>query len=483
MANLLLSTLFSLVSAVTVCPGVKTYIGQSTVQNFMNAYVPYWTNRIETGDLPDQNVSLSFMFTSMDFHLKNIKAPAFDIPTNSGVVEMVAPDYVKISFLGVNLMVSADFDLFWFGHYKGNTSILIKNAFVQVPIRFERVLNKPVIHFDRIDILADKKRFRFSSNNLFLTALGYSQYVWPVNLLEDRLIWAGIEGITKSLNPVLSKFFGDLNYSFPVAGNIAINYGFTNVYISKPGYLTLGVVGGFEIPANPFDYPPVQYMNEIINWLTTEDLRFQVTDFFFYTYFWALCETGYLNATINAGTVPQMANVLTTTALQLVVPELQETFGDNWPIELQCGVAHYPGVTIDPTGVHLNFSVICDMNVVKSIIVTKALTFSWVGISKLDCGVALEDEKMYLLYNITAQNTNFNNFHISYSSIGNVDLKPLENAILFSAPTVIYYLNPMFGRSKIRVPLPGYTVISQTELKISNRAIEVGASATFKFPQ
>lgn len=483
MVTLLLVLISSFTSAVTVCPGAKSFIGQSTFQSFMNSYVPHWTSQMESGQLSNVNFTLSLMLTSMDFRLKNIKMPIFNVDNNSATVVMTAPDLLTITFTGVDLLISADFDLYWFGHYVGNTSVYLQNATIVMPIKFQRVLNKPVIHYDRLDINAEKKRFRFSSNNLLLSALGLSQYIWPINLLENRIVWTGLEGISKSFNPVLSKFFGDLNYTYPVGNtNIAVNYGFTNIYISKPGYLTLGVVGGFEIPANPFDVPPVQYMNEIINWATTEDFRFQMTDFFFYSYFWALCETGYLNVTVNSGTFPQFAPYLTTSGLQLVIPGLQETYGDNWPLSIECGVAHYPSVTIDSSGIHLSLSVVCHLLVIKSIISSEALVFSWQMQSDLTTGVSSNSSDLYLQFNTSSSSTVFNNFQVLRTNIGPVNLKPLESAILFSLPSILHYINPMFGRTKIKIPLPGYTQVAETKSTTGYRAMEIGAKLKFSFP-
>lgn len=482
MVSLFFILTLNAVNSAIVHPGAKIAITQSAFQNFLDAYSSILVKEVLSGNIPDQYLNISLMFTTMKFHFKNIKISNFNIPQSSGKVTLTPPDQININFTNVDLLISADFDLQWFGHYKGNTSILLQNAQIYLPIEMKRVLNRPVIDFNRLDIVASKKRFRFHSNNYFLSTIGYSQYVWPINKLEDYITWRAIESISTKLNPTLSRFFNSLNYTFPVNNtNIALNYNFVEVFVSNPGFLDMGVTGGFLIPSNPTDTPPMAYMNTLINWITKADFRLQLTDYFFISYFWALSETGVLNTTINAGTQPEMAAFLTTSALQLVIPGLEDTFGPNWPVTFVCGVGQYPIVNIVPGNINLNFSIYCTANVIQSIITNQAFSFAWDIGSKLNGNLNQIGKKLFLHYNLNVPSTQFSNFRVMSSNIGNVDLSEVERAVQFSIASIISFINPLFGQSAIEVPLPGYTTITNPTINTIERAAEISATPIFSF--
>lgn len=479
MAKVLFSLLFLHAFAVSVQPGAKTYLGIGAFESLKNAYIPM----IKPSKIHDLNVTVGFLFSEMKFNLHDITFQNFSL-TSEQVSITFDPKKSELAMVISNfyLNTTANFGMDWYGMYQGHTSVSLKNSVIKLPITIGTSNKRATVTIDKATGDLSSLLFKFHSNNKFLNFIGLAEYIWPLNHINELLIKHSLTHIGNQLNPMISNFLANITYNQVIGNaNIALDYYLLNFGISSTSSFEAGIVGLFLVPSMPFDVPPTLAMNVSLNWVSTLDFRFQLTDFFFNTFLWAMSDAGYLNMTINSGSFPQYKSFLTTTGMRLFVPALESQFGENMPVSVNCGLGQFPTIKITTGKAMLNTNCVCQFSVQKSIVTFPAFTLMWNIASSVGGYLDNNAKGLFLNYQINAYDTVFSQFAITSTSVGPIEVSGIESAINFAIESVIGYINPQLGQFALKVPMPAYMNLTSTSLISYPRGIEISGEPVFTF--
>lgn len=480
MAKLFLLLTLCLVQSVDVYPGAKTYIGVDALENLANAYIPHLITKASTSKIPDYPLTIKGLLSQMHFNFTNIEFSKFSIGTNGISVLLDAKSSeVTLQVSGVTVLLSANFTLNWFGTYHGYLSLSLTDALLKFPVTLKEsntianfVINTVTGNFTSL-------KFHFVSSNKFLTALSYLEYVWPLYKLDEYLIMHSLTHIGTQLNPGIAFFLKDLAYYEQLGTkDLAIDYRFLALGVQSAQNIQADIEGKFLVPSKKLDLPPYR-MNTTLNFMSTASFRLQLTDYFFNTFLWALSDAGYLNQTIDGTNLPELKKYLTTSALRLLVPGLEETFGENLPIVIGFGLGQYPTVQIIENSMKLNTMGVANFFVTKGNSELLAFTVSFNANSAVRGSLYTTETGAYLHCKVNLASSLITNVVVGYSAIGNIDLNNINEGLNWALQSLSGYLYPNLGEFDIKLPIPSYIQLNNPTILVYNRAIEVAGEPNF----
>ena len=446
----------------------------------MSAYIP----TIEPSSISDLNLTVGFLLSTMQFHFHNISIHNFNLESNKVSISFnPKSDLVTLVISDFSMNTTANFNLTWLGKtYHGHTSVSLTNSTISFPITLSLQSKMPAIKIDAASGDLSSLLFHFTSTSSILNFLGYLEYIWPLNHIDELLIKHSLTHIGTRLNPVLNTYFANLSY-FPVVAHadLEVDSYFLEFGLNSTSAFEAGIVGMFLVPSRPFDTPPVEAMNASLPWQTTYNFRVQLTDFFVNSLMWALSDAGYLNRTINGGTYPSLKNYLTTTGLRLLLPGLAETYGENYAVSLQCGLGQYPTVSITSAKAAIFSTCVCTFTVQQSLLQMPGFTVMWDINTALTGMLNLTKAGVELSYEINIPDTVFSKFVVTSTSIGPVDVAGLESALNFGIESVINFINPELGQHALMIKLPEFMTLDSVSLVAYNRGIEIAGNPSFNF--
>lgn len=481
MANLILAIFIVQALAIGVYPGIKNYIGQDVFVNFKEAFVPTFVQDLKTNPLPNTNYSVSFFLTKMQFRFHDMWISELDLTPSKMNFVLESPNKILLEITNITMSMTAKFNLEWFGNYTGNISNSVTQANLSLPIIIGTEFDVPYIKFQEMKMKYQKMLFKFKSTNAFLSLFAYTEYIWPLNHVDEYIIHHALLSAGVKLNPIISKFLKSFSYNQVISSyDLSLNYHFLSFNVTSGQSINLGIVGGFLVPSRPYEYPPQQSMNSSISWVSTQSFRMQITDYFFNSLLWGISTAGYLNITVS-NMLPQYKTFFTTNGMRLVVPQLENTYGPNFPVNVNCGAGHYPSVSIDSQGIQISSSFICVFTVMKSIIQQPGFTIQFTANSQLGGYVSSDLDNIQIYYQLLANSTVLSNFVILSSAVGTIDTNALESAFNFGVASVVAFLNPKIINSGFTVPIPDYMSLVNPTIYNTKRAIELGADTVFQF--
>ena len=464
----------------TIYPGAKAYLDIQVFESLMNSYIP----TIQPSEISDLNVTVGFLLSTMNFNFHNVSIQNFNLESSKVSISFnPKSDMITLVITDFSMNTTANFNLTWLGKtYQGHTSVSLTNATIKFPITIKLKSQMPSILIDAASGDLSSLLFHFKSSSHFLSLLGYLDYIWPLNHLDELLLKHSLSHIGTRLNPVLNAYFSALSY-FPVLSqaDLMLDSYFLEFGLSSPSSFEAGIVGMFLVPSRPSDTPPVLGMNASLPWQTQFPFRVQLTDFFLNSLLWALSDSGHLNRTISGVTSPSLKNYLTTTGLRLLVPGLAAKYGENLPVSLQCGLGQYPASTISPNKVAITSSCLCAFTVKQGLIELPGFTLVWRIDTSLAGMLNARGDGLELSYEVNIADTVFSQFNVTSSSIGVVDVVGLESALNFAIESVINFIDPNRGQHTLMIKLPEFMTMDNVSLVAYNRGIEIAGTPSFKF--
>ena len=290
-ANLLLLVCLPSLLALSF-PGVAIQLGESATEDFIQGYIVNAVNLAEEN--PDQvyNLTIGYLFTKMNYKFYNVNFHNIKIAQNQVNLEYNSiDDVVTVVISKIDLALSANFTLDWFGTYHGWASVVFKNATFSIPAELAAHKNKASLIFQKASITYSNFDFKLHSDNPILSISGWLEYIWGFEYLFNSLTLNRIENILKNQNSKIAKYLNDLPYlSYFGNQGLAIDYSPISVEVNKNNMIIFNLNGDFSIPSKNLEYP--QKMDSYLPWALNSNVRIMLTDYFFNSYFWGLSNLG-----------------------------------------------------------------------------------------------------------------------------------------------------------------------------------------------
>lgn len=481
MAKILyLLALCPLYLAAITFPGVSGYLSQAASINFVQQYLPFALSTAES--TPTFNYTSSFLFTSMKFEFYNVNFNNLQVnPDQISLSFDSVVDYITMNISQPNLVVSANFTLHWFGTYRGWTSFNFTDAIFSIPTEIGANRNKATFEFRRMSITYSSYRFKFYSNNAFLSTIGLLEYIWGFESIFNSIVLGKMKSLLMSQNNKISAYLNNLPYKVYVGNeSLAINYSPIDIDVTRDRGIQFNLVG--EAFINKDNKHSPYKMNSFLPWVINTDIRIQLTDYFLNTYLWSLTTLGNLNYTFSQMTYPNLADAFTTTGMQLLVPGLLSTYGPDLPVSVVASLLPYPSVSLYSGSAKasgtLSFGFYVQTDIDASVL---ALCFNTNVTTELGLWFEEIDDIDYLYYEIYVNSTEFTGYQVTQSTIGTPDLSDLQGAINWAIESLILFVNPKLAIYRIQLPVPTYLSITQGQVVAASRNVQVGGKVNFKF--
>ena len=461
-------------------PGVAIQLDQSATQDFTQGYIVNAVNEAENNPEQVYNLTIGYFLTRMNYQFYNVNFHNLKIAQNQVNLEYNSIDDVVTVVIGkIDIELSANFTLKWFGTYHGWASVVFKDAMIRIPAELSAHKSKLSLVFLKANITYSNFDFKLYSNNPLLAITGWLEYIWGFEYLFNSLTLNRIENIFKNLNGDIQKYFNSLPY-LAYFGNqgLAVDYSPISVEVNKNNMIIFNLNGYFSLPKKNLQFP--MKMDSYLPWALTSNVRIMLTDSFFNSYFWGLSSLGDLNFTLNRNTAPAYSNILTTDGLQLLLPGLYKTYGPGKAVSIAFSVLPYPTIALY-TGSSIIKSVIQADIVVEdqSSYDILALSFRWNATTRIGLWFSQTKNVDSINYEIFVNSTQFSQYVIMTSNIGTVDLDALENALNFGISSIVMFLNPNITRNSLPLPIPKYLSISNPVTSVQNRNLEIGGTLDF----
>jgi LBP / BPI / CETP family, C-terminal domain len=478
MSQLLLSLLF-LKAYCKDFPGISSYVSIEVLENFKDAYIPVLLNETRSGQLRDVNWTTKFLFTTMNFEFYNIVVRNLSLDSNQvSVVLNDQTNEINLVISELYMNTSADFDLRWFGLSEGHTSVSLTNATITIPIEIGLDVNDPYIDIEALVGDLSNLKISFKSTNTFLNILGLTVYVWPITALDHLLLMHSFRYIFQGFNTIISNFTSSIDYKINVNNtDILFDASLVEFGVSTNTSIQAGVSGKFF---KSHSLAPVPFMNESLAWETNKNFRVQFTDYFFNTLLWTLNDSGYLSIIVNSTTYPTLSSYLTTTRLQLIIPQLEAVYGPNLPINIDCSFSSYPKVNINTT-IAVTGDATCTFIVNTLNGSSDAFTLVWEIQSQIISNVSSTVNGTYLSFKVDLPNTLFVNWNVTQTAVGPINIQNVESAINFAVTSVLNYIFPNLLLYKVKLPLPSFATLVNYTSAVYRRGLEVGGDLVFAF--
>lgn len=478
-ANLLLLACLPSILALSF-PGVAIQLDESATEDFIQGYIVNAVNDAE--EKPDQiyNLTIGYFFTKMKYQFYNVNFHNIKIEQNQVNLEYNSIDDVVTVVIGkIDLALSANFTLNWFGTYHGWASVIFKNATFKIPAELGASKSKATLIFQKASITYSNFDFKLHSNNPVLSISGWLEYIWGFEYLFNSLTLNKIENIFKNQNSIIEKYFNNLPYLTYIGNQgLAIDYSPISVEVNKNNMIIFNLNGDFSIPKKNLEYP--QKMDSYLTWALTSNVRIMLTDYFFNSYFWGLSNLGDLNFTLSSETVPSYSSILTTDGLKLLLPGLYNTYGSGKAVNISFSVLPYTTIALYTGTSRIRSTIQADIYIEgQGSDHILALSFKWNSTTRIGLWFSQSTNIDSVNYEIFMNSTQFSQYVIVSSNIGDVDLDSIQNALNFAISSIVMFINPSITKNSIPLPIPKYLSISNPVISVQNRNLEIGGTLDF----
>lgn len=461
-------------------PGVAIQLDQSATQDFVQGYIVNGVNQAENN--PDQiyNLTIGYLLTKMNYQFYNVNFHNLKIEKSQVNLQYNSIDDIVTVVVGkIDLELSANFTLKWFGTYHGWASVVFKDATFSVPAELSAHNNKAVLIFQRASITYSNFDFKLHSNNPILSISGWLEYIWGFEYLFNKLTLSKFENIFKNMNGEIQKYFNQLPYLLYVGSEgLAIDYSPISVEVNKNNMIIFNLNGDFSIPKKKLEYPTK--MDSYLPWALTSNVRIMLTDYFFNSYFWGVSNLGDMNFTLSGKTSPNYASILTTDGLKLLLPGLYNTYGPGKSVSITFSVMPYPTISLYTGSSRIKSVLQADVVVEdQASYDILALSVKWNATTRIGLWFSQTTNIDSINYEVYVNSTQFSQYVITTSNIGEVSLDSLENALNFAISSIIMFLNPNILRNSLPLPIPKYLSISNPMISVQSRNLEIGGTLDF----
>ena len=187
-----------------------------------------------------------------------------------------------------------------------------------------------------------------------------------------------------------------------------------------------------------------------------------------------------MNVFLRSEDVPEsFPYEFTTTGLSKIIPGLSDSFGEGFPVDLQCFVYKVPSVLIG-SSIDVIGDLYCDFLVrINPSVNTNAFRLITELRSSFSGNLEIADDRLYLVGRLDEEDSEFSNFSVVNSNIGDFDTNGLIKAIHYYTYYVILQANKVLENDGIPISLPKGVTLSHVEMHIYNGALEIGGEPVF----
>lgn len=473
----LLSLLFVFALSLTAAfPGIRTSIGMNSLNSLKNKYLPELISALTSSVIPSESFNFNAFLIPCKITLSNISIQDFNMnQAASGFITTDSTSTIYLSLVNVTFHLKAEYHYNYPIFSSGNVTIQFTQSNLSVPITL--TLKSGMLSGKVGEIQMDENTIEvnFATDGYISRFFGIFFKVWPLKNIAQYSYKNAIERTSTLYNAGLTKIFNSIHYNDAISGmQISNDFHFFSCNITSAAIL-LEQNGTFYLTNSPNTLSPVTPPSFIPSFTSKNSLRIQFTEYFFDSFMWSMYASGSLNFFIKSEKIPKtFPYTFTTTGLNKLIPNFSASYGAGLPVDLQCSVYKIPGVTIQST-ITVFASMYCDFMVrvsesisVAAFRILTQLESNFVG------ELSTVENTVYLVGNLDELNTQFNNFVVTNSNIGNFNTAALAKAVNWYAYYIVLAANKIFSTQGIALPLPQGIALTQSKLYIYAGALEVG---------
>ncbi|CAG9321135.1 unnamed protein product [Blepharisma stoltei] len=477
-----LTSIFSFIclSALALRPGIRTSISQNALINIKNSIVPNVITEIQANKIPDFDVK----FGLLKINITDIQFLEFNLTAENVGVKLVIDDTISyINLELINLSFNATSKIAFRTPFlvKGTISSSLENTNLTIPIKIGT--NKGKVS---LEILAargnlDSFKMRIKTDSQIISFFQLFNHFLPINMLTNAYKRKLVTHIGESFNPQIQKILNSIVYVEEIPNlPLSIDYHIEALQVVQNQYIEGLINGTFFLTKKPKLVPNVTLPEIPPAWVSSQDFKIQISEYFFDTFLWGLQDSGILNINITNDIIPKEIPItLSTTGLSEILPNLPKVYGNDKPINMNCIVSSPPQFTISEVGTLLSNSY-CDFVVTTAENAFKtAFRLNMQAMTQFTGYVVNNSTGVYLFGSILPNSTEFTVFTATNSTIGPINLQDVQDALNYFADAIANYIDQKIENQGIVLPIPPTSQVENATMVMNENFIEIGFTKRF----
>ena len=414
-------------------PGVRTSLGVSCLNSLMKTYIAELESAMASSIIPSESFSFTVLLIPAKMTLENITVQDLSINQQSSTFytdNSTSSVFLHIS--NVTFAMKANFTYHYPIISSGEMSILFSNVDMTIPTTLSLKDGMASGKIGEMTINAGNITVKFTPNGIISKIFGSLLKYWPLHNIAQHVYKHAIQSAPKTFNKDLEKFFQSIRYNDPVKNlTVSNDLHFLSLNITNSA-IQFQQNGTFYITAEPSTLCPVTPPSFLPSFSSNSTFKIQFTSYFFDTFLWAVFASNTLNFDIPYSMIPKnFPYPFTTTGLNKIIPNFSASYGPNLPVSLECSVYKIPDAIIQ-NSINIYASIYCDFMVQVSPSVSVAAFRLLAQLETFLTGTLQStNNTMYLYGNLDPVNSEFSNFAVTNSNIGNFNTAALAKAINF----------------------------------------------------
>lgn len=460
-------------------PGVRSSVDVSSLNEIASNYLSELISKIKNSTIEPQSYFFFNFFIPTKITISNITILDLTLnDQNSGFIaynQSTNTIYYNISEL--NATVQGSYHSSLPVRTSGNFTLVLDRSNIIVPIDISQTQGILMAALDQMTISQNSFNIKFQASGFFSGLLINLFSIWPLNQVSANTYSTIFSSFSNSYNEMIANLLAGIDYEYSIIKNsVTCDFHLLNASVAGT-VINLSQNGSFYVTDSPGLVSPVVASRDLPDFMSRDPFKIQLSEYFFNSMLWGVYANNSLNFFIPSESVPKnFPYVFTTTGLSKAIPNLSKIYGANLPVDLDCSVYNIPQSNISDA-VYVRADVYCDFMVrISPSKSTAAFRLVSILLTSFTGSIEEIDDKIYLIGNLDQDNSEFTNFSLVNSNIGNFNTDALTKAINWYTYYLIMQINNNLSTNGLRIPIPSGYTIDSPELYIYPGALEISGN-------
>ena len=467
--------------AASTNPGLRTSIHESSLQNFVAAYIPQLLASVQVHGLGPVSFPLNLYIAHLTFNVTHTTFAELQVNMQETALEMDADNqtiWLKIRGLDMDLESDFKYHTLATGWTDGKFYLYMEGASLTIPVTIgvdaEGKLDCKIAPIEQnfLDM-----EYQFSTDSYLMDILAFLGSVPPFNYVDTLITNLLFAKSLSTLGTQMHQFLQTLPYQAAI-GPMSVDYHFYKFNITKDSYLEAAINGTIYPTGTTVAVPYTPPETE--SWLTEKEFRLQISQYTMDSLAWAVYESGFLQVNVTVSMLPtSVPFALSTTGLAMLLPQLIKTYGPKKPVELRCQASQLPLLTVASL-LDASLYGLCDVVVhVNSSTEALAMTLQLQIDTQANFSLYSSSKASYVIGAFNTSATQLSQFAYTVTNIGPVDLSSLKIAFSTLIKLAAGVVNARYFSQGVVLPLPAGVLLSNPSAQAEATTIELAAQPSF----